>query len=281
MQTYSRQNRAYRYILIIVDVFTRKAYVQPLKTKSKDEVTTAFRAVGAQHGFPELLISDNGSEFLNRSFSQLLKKHNTYHQTNEPGYHPTLGIIDRFSRTFKETIFKYFTQHDTVNWIDNVYKFAEMYNKTPHTSLNNIRPIDVNKHRTEIMNINIVKTEDKSKHQFKIGQIVRKRLKKPVFTKGYRQSWSQRTYIIKEIRGVNATLDNGNIVKLNDLQQISEVPTISTPQQIPNVQRVERESRIIRNIRKEGVQPSAVVHNLRGRKPTNQLVHPKFGKINW
>ena len=55
---------------------------------------------------------------------------------------------------------------------------------------------------------------------FQIGNTVRKSLKRPLFTKVYKQIWSNRVYIIESIYGVRATLGNKEVVKLNDLQKV-------------------------------------------------------------
>jgi len=56
---------------------------------------SAFKKITEKHGTPFVLISDNGSEFINRQFQQYLKDNNIMHQTSEPQYHKTLGLIDR------------------------------------------------------------------------------------------------------------------------------------------------------------------------------------------
>ena len=56
---------------------------------------------------------------------------------------------------------------------------------------------------------------------FKVGDTVRKRLKKPSFTKGYKQIWSSRVYLIESIDGVRATLTNADVIKLKEFQKVS------------------------------------------------------------
>lgn len=84
MSNYSRMNKGYHWILICIDVFTRKLYARPIKNKTGPVVTEAFRDVCKESGYPARLVSDNGSEFLNSGMQTLLKKHRVYHETNEP-----------------------------------------------------------------------------------------------------------------------------------------------------------------------------------------------------
>jgi len=75
MSNYSRDNQGFKWILLVIDVFTRQGFAQPMKSKESANV--------------------NGSEFTNREFQKLLADSNIFHETNDPQYHPTLGLIDR------------------------------------------------------------------------------------------------------------------------------------------------------------------------------------------
>ena len=90
-----------------------------------------------------------------------------------------------------------------------------------------------------------------SKNIFEIGNTVRKRLKKPLFTKGYKQIWSIRIYIIESIDGVRATLGKKEVVKLNDLQKVF-VPEDEVGD-VNEVQKVEKSNKIQRAIKREGI----------------------------
>ena len=72
-------NNGHRYILLQIDVFSRKANAQLLKTKSGKEVSAGFKTILQQEGIPEQLQTDRGKEFLNSEFQSLLKTHNIHH----------------------------------------------------------------------------------------------------------------------------------------------------------------------------------------------------------
>jgi hypothetical protein len=61
------------YALVVMDVFTRFAWVTPINTKSAEETADAFNSVVAPVMRPRTLISDNGSEFKNRVFEEMCK----------------------------------------------------------------------------------------------------------------------------------------------------------------------------------------------------------------
>lgn len=222
MSNFSTTNKGYKWILFIIDVFTRKLMSMSLKNKKSDTVLNAFITIVKKNGNPNVVISDNGNEFVNNDFKKYLMDNNIHQQTSEPGYHKTLGLIDRVTRTIKEKMTKLWTDNNTTNWIDNIDSIVENYNNSPHKSLKNKAPNDISKFDNTIESINISKNVNiENQHDFKIGDTVRKKLKKTIFTKGYKQIWSFSTYTIKQINGANATLNNDTIVKLNDLQKIN------------------------------------------------------------
>lgn len=254
MQNYARENKGYRYILLGIDVFTREGFAIPLKDKTGPEVLKAFKEmIEDGPGKPQKLISDNGSEFMNTKFQKYLKEQQIFHETNEPGYHPSLGVIDRLSRTIKEKIFRSFTDHNNAKWYDILDGVMLAYNVTPHDALLGIAPADAQDNQELIHDINIQKNLARVSTKLRAGMLVRKRLTKSIFKKGYKVAWSSQTYTIKSISGVNAELDNDEIVKLNDLQ------AVAATEEIPNskVVEVEKEVKIDRKLQQDGIEPTA------------------------
>ncbi len=273
MSNYGRSNKGNKWILLGIDVFTRRAFALPLKNKTSEEVLNAFRRIiQEQKSKPEKLISDNGSEFINKDFQKYLDEQNIIHETNEPQYHPTLGIIDRLSRTIKEKIYKSFTEDNNTEWVDILQHIISSYNSTPHASIANIAPKKAMDHTDEIRNINIQRNVN-SKHKFKAGMLVRKRLAKTIFAKGYKQIWGKDTFRIQEVKGVNALLDNGDTVKLNDLQEILEINSETPIPKESAVAKVDKEVKISRNIRKEGIDKADIIEKVK-RQPAQQKPKP-------
>ena len=97
------------------------------------------------------------------------------------------------------------------------------YNNSPHKGILNLtsEEAQLEQHQQDLFNLNLEKDVDLKQNIFQIGNTVRKLLKKPLFAKGDKQIWSSRVYIIESIDGVRATLSNGEIIKLNDLQKVS------------------------------------------------------------
>ena len=141
MSNYSRDNYGFKWILLVIDVFTRKAYAQAMISKEGTSTLHSFNAIANEHEKgPENLITDNGTEFMNKKFQDYLSANHIFHETNEPQYHQTLGLIDRLCRTIKEKIFKFFTDKNETNWVDHLQGIVTAYNQTPHEALKDLSP---------------------------------------------------------------------------------------------------------------------------------------------
>ena len=85
MQSFSRSNKGFKYILMIIDVFSKYGWAIPLKTKTGPEVTKAFRDLWKMQKPPQKLWTDKGKEFYNKLMKDLLEKNNVqlYSTENE------------------------------------------------------------------------------------------------------------------------------------------------------------------------------------------------------
>ena len=103
------------------------------KSKSKSSVRDGFDTIFQALDVPvRLVITDSGEEFLNRGVQDLFKQLKIRHATVEVVDDNALGIIDRFSRTIKEHIFKDFTENNNVIRHDKLPDYKHAYNNSPH-----------------------------------------------------------------------------------------------------------------------------------------------------
>ena len=74
------------YLLVVIDVFSKYVWVRPMKNKTVHSLLEAFDSVLSEGGKPEKLRTEKGTEFLNESFRQYLKKKDIQFCTanNEP-----------------------------------------------------------------------------------------------------------------------------------------------------------------------------------------------------
>ena len=114
MDKFGRVNKGYHYILLVVDAYSRYCFGVPLKTKNIGEAVEGFKEILKEGKKPEVLCSDQGSEFIGKAFINMLKEEGIIPQIVEKGDHHALGIIDRLTRTIKNIIYKNFIVNDQV-----------------------------------------------------------------------------------------------------------------------------------------------------------------------
>ena len=167
MQLISKYNKGLRFLLCVVDVFNKYAWVFPLKDKKGASIAAAFQSILKQpNKKPNKIWVDKGSEFYNTSFKQWLQDNNIvmYSAHNEG----KSVVAERFIRTLKNKIYKYMTSISKNVYIDKLNDIANEYNNTYHTTIK-MKPIDV-KDNTYINTDKEVHDKDP---KFKVGDHVR------------------------------------------------------------------------------------------------------------
>ena len=86
MQKYARQNKGFRYILVVLDIFSRYAWARPIKNKTGPSVKNAFQDIMSDGTKPNKLWTDKGTEFYNKVLQTFLKENDIelYSTHNEP-----------------------------------------------------------------------------------------------------------------------------------------------------------------------------------------------------
>ena len=112
MQQLAKFNSGYRYILTIIDILSRFGWAKPLKSKKGPEVTQAFQTIFNQSKrIPQRIQTDQGKEFENQHVDALMKKYNIEMFSIKSAY--KAALVERWNRTLKEQIWKYFTAWNT------------------------------------------------------------------------------------------------------------------------------------------------------------------------
>ena len=135
VQSIAKQNKGFRYILVIIDEFSKYAWAQPIKKKTGKDVTEAFVKIlkSANGHKPQNLQTDAGKEFYNQVFQNLMKQQNVYHFSTLGG--AKASIVERFNRTLKSKLYKYFTAANMLKYVDVLPKLMYQYNHTYHKSI--------------------------------------------------------------------------------------------------------------------------------------------------
>jgi len=121
MQEWFKVNNGFRYMLNVVDVFSKFAWSIPLKDKTAETTLNAFKLILKQSGrIPKFIWVDEGKEFYNKLMTEWLKKNNaTRYSTHRE--HKS-AVVERFNRTLKTNMWKRYTAENTRNWIDMLDK---------------------------------------------------------------------------------------------------------------------------------------------------------------
>jgi hypothetical protein len=192
----SEINDGYKYLLTCIDVFSKYAWVFTLKNKTGVEVEQILQHIFEQGRIPDKIHTDEGKEFLNKNVKNLLKKHNVelYVLRSEM----KASIVERFNRTFKEKMFRYFTETNDHRYIDIIEDMVHAYNHTYHRSIKTT-PVKVNiKNEDKVRNVLYEDTHEKLNFKYKIGDYVRISKYKGIFSKGYTRNWTREMFQIVE-----------------------------------------------------------------------------------
>ena len=201
----------FKYLLTCIDVYSRKAFVEPIKDKSTKTVLTAFKKIMKRAGIPQNLNTDAGKEFINSKFKTLLENNYIAHFVSNPEQDNKNAIIERFHRTLRNYILKYELSYKKP-YIDDLDKLIKNYNTTEHSTTQE-KPNDIWKGKEE-NNQEI----NKVKYDFEKGDKVRYLLKASTFTKkSSNVKYSKSIYTISRIEGNAYYLSNN--INGNDLKK--------------------------------------------------------------
>lgn len=199
MSTYSRQNRGYNYLLTVIDAFSKKAWVIPLKNKSGLNVTEAMQKILNEGRICKNFQSDFGTDFFNEHFEALMKKYKINHYSVYT--HIKACIIERFNRTLKSAMWKEFSMNGSYRWIDMIYELCHTYNNTIHRTIK-MKPSDVNSANEANLLKNVYNFREQSdvSRKFQVGDSVRISKYKHMFEKGYTPNWTSEIFKISSIQ---------------------------------------------------------------------------------
>ena len=199
MQSFAKFNDGVKYILMIIDVFSKYGWAVPLKTKTGIAVADALRDLFKHQLPPKKLWTDKGKEFYNKHVAEVLAKNNIqiYSTENEE----KASVVERWNRTIKTKMWKYFSANNTKRYIDILDRLINKYNNTKHRSIGCTptvarRPASYQHVFKKLYTKNIERQDPK----FKVGDQVRITKKKKTFEKGFTLNWTEEVFNISEVK---------------------------------------------------------------------------------
>ena len=194
MQLLSKFNKGIKYFSCVIDLFSKYAFVVPLKDKKGASIVNAFQSILDKSGRkPNKIWVDQGSEFYNDNFKKWLVNNDIsmYSRYNEG----KSVVAERFIRILKNKLYKHMatvSKNVYCNVLDNIVK---KYNNTLHSTIK-MKPIDV-KDNTYINTDKKINNKDP---KFKVGDRVRISKDKNMFAKGYVPNWSEEVFVVNKIK---------------------------------------------------------------------------------
>ena len=108
MQAFSNDNNGLKYFLTVIDIFSKFVWIIPLERKTGHEVASAFSWILKERR-PSKTRVDRGREFYNKDVQKLVELHSTENEEKS-------CVIEKFIRTIKEKMLKYFSANNTICW---------------------------------------------------------------------------------------------------------------------------------------------------------------------
>ena len=220
MSNFSTKNKGYNWIMLLIDIFTRKLYAYLIPNKDEKSILTVLNKFFADH-HPDIITSDNESGFKSKSVQKLMDDNKVINDMVEPQDHKALGVIDRAVQTIKNVIYKFMKEENTTTYINELPRIIKAYNDTPHSGILDIAPNDADE-KENVIALQILNNKKdlqtrKNHVKISVGDTVRIRLNKNSFARSYDEKYSDKQYTIKSIEGRYATLDNDETYSLRRL----------------------------------------------------------------
>ena len=214
MSSWRRENKGFRYILTVVDVMSRFAFARPIKHKNGQEVAEALQDIFTEsQRHPKFYLqTDEGKEFFNKHVKELASKYG-FSQFHTYDRDIKAAIVERFNRTLKEMIWRYFTWTNTRKWVTNsqgedmLAKFVNAYNHRQHTTLG-MSPLqamedDQNELHDSTIGMHLKRKQrnrlERDYSNIKVGDFVLVNTAKKMFEKGVAPKWTREVFKVIDV----------------------------------------------------------------------------------
>ena len=206
-------NRGYRYVLVVIDNFSKFGWTVPLKKKNDQTIKDSFENILiSSKRKPNLIESDRGKEFYNNIFQSFLNNNNVKLYSRNT----YLGAVfaERFNKSIRDLLKRPVFEKGDGNWIDVLPTITKQYNNRIHSSTK-LTPIQASLKKNEgFVYKNLLDKRKKVKPKFQINDLIRTADLKKTFSKGDTTNWSYKLYKITEI--INDTIPSYKIDNLNE-----------------------------------------------------------------
>ena len=204
---YPTENNGIKYLLVVIDSFTRFAWIEPIKNKDAKTVLAAYKRIHqTSKPFEKAILTDQGAEFQNHLFKKYLSSKNIeLRKSNDKAPH-----VERFNRTFQNLLYRWMEEHQTHQYVKQIPKLLKLYNNRYHRTIK-MSPAQAEKPENYSKVLKAVnayymsistkaaKQQGSKKSKFQVGDHVRISAYNKKFHKGYYQQFKPFVYEIAEV----------------------------------------------------------------------------------
>jgi hypothetical protein len=245
--------RHYKYILVVIDVYSRYMMAEPMTNRRMDTILEKTKIIFDEMGTPQNIQCDN--EFNTNEFNKLIKENDIIITFSDPNLKIKNQIVERVNRTIALLLQKIRMSTGRKDWYDYIYDVVYNYNNTKHRTIKN-KPVDVfNDKKNNEQIITIVEPN------FNIGDKVRIKQEKKIFDKGDILTYSKDVYLIKEVKKKKYLLSNDTWYKPTQIKKVGEVEFLDNPAVEPETK---TEQKTLKNkLKREGIEPTNIIRTSR------------------
>jgi hypothetical protein len=207
MKNIKSENNGFKYILCVIDIFSKKAWGVALRDKKCATVAKALKTIFSRAGSPKYFRSDRGREFIGPEVRKILKNNSiTQILTNNEDI--KCAVVERFLRTIKERIYRYFTHYGKKKYIHILQDVFNSYNNSRHSAIG-LAPNAVNENNVEEVYNYLYSgkgryqkldfKENARESALKVDDCVKLATAKHKLDKGYHPNWSYEVFKIAKI----------------------------------------------------------------------------------
>lgn len=193
----SKYNDGTKYLLTVIDCFSKYAWAIPIRDKTSHEVTRAFKKIFKER-MPEKIQTDNGLEFVGGTTQKLFKENNIQWFTTE-NVEIKAAMVERFNLTLGNKIKIYLSENNTEKYIDVLDKLVKNYNNSYHRSIK-MTPVEASleENSGEVYH-NLFEEKVIHKPKFQVGDKVRISIYKSTFRRSYQATFTEELFVISEV----------------------------------------------------------------------------------
>ena len=217
-----------KYIFAVVDVFTRKAYAEPMTNKDGDSCAGALQSIIMEHKVkPRMLLSDSDAAYTSASFKEVLEKNDIAMDNVVVGDHNAMGIIDNFAKWLKFIFTKGEVRTNRIQrCAHRLQQVVAEYNKKEHKGIGELTPNQAGQEENKELIVKLNREKQVGNHRvsdLKPGDTVRV-IQTNIFKKGTEAKWSEETYKVVKAQGETITIDEDGNERRYKRHKLLKVP---------------------------------------------------------